>query len=50
MRSQVAFLLMLATSVVASDRWSQFRGPDAAGVSEQVCLWNSGLRKTFAGK
>ncbi|HEX2520818.1 MAG TPA: PQQ-binding-like beta-propeller repeat protein, partial [Terriglobia bacterium] len=36
MRSQVAFLLMLATPIVASDRWAQFRGPDAAGVSDQA--------------
>jgi outer membrane protein assembly factor BamB len=36
MRSQVALLLMFATPIVASDRWPQFRGPDAAGVSEQA--------------
>ena len=36
MRPTIGFLLVLATSIVASDRWPQFRGPDAAGVSEQA--------------
>jgi outer membrane protein assembly factor BamB len=36
MRLQVLILSMLAASIAASDRWPQFRGPDAAGVSEQA--------------
>ena len=35
-RPTIGFLLVLATSAAASDHWPQFRGPDAAGVSEQA--------------
>jgi outer membrane protein assembly factor BamB len=50
MRPTIGFPLVLATSIVASDRWSQFRGADAAGVSEQALPSEFGPEKNVRWK
>src|SRR5262245_31791343 len=45
MRLTVGFLLVLAASVAASDRWPHFRGPDAAGGSKQAVPSEFGPQK-----